>query len=71
MGAVASQISLQSVHYGPFYVNSIVPRPTTQPIWQILQALLVYFDHAHIWKVSWCSNHGPIPFLMLWQPISE
>ena len=26
-----------------------------------LQVLLVYFDHMHILKVSWCSNYGPIP----------
>ena len=28
MGAVASQISLQSVHFGLFYVYFIVPHPT-------------------------------------------
>ena len=28
----------------------------------MLQALLVYFDHIHIWKVSGCSNCGPLPF---------
>ena len=71
MGAVVSQICLQSVHFGLFYVYSIIPHPTTPPIWQIFQALLVYFDHMYIWKVSGCSNHGPFPFLMLWQPISE
>ena len=59
MGAVASQISLQHVHFGPFYVYSIVPRPTTPPICQMFQVLLVYFDHVHIWKVSGCSDHGP------------
>jgi hypothetical protein len=62
MGAVASRIYLQRVYFGPFYVYSIVPRPTTPPIWQMFQALLVYFDHMHIWKVSGCSDHGPIPF---------
>ena len=62
MGAVASQIFLQRVHFGPFYVYSIVPRPTTTLIWQMLQVLLVYFDHMHIWKVSGCSNHGPTTF---------
>ena len=67
MGAVASQIFLQPVHFGPFYVYSIVPRPTTPPIWQMFQALLVYFDHMYIygWKVSGCSNHGPIPIFDL------
>ena len=58
MGAVASQIFLQRVHFGPFYVYSIVPRPTTPPIWQMFQVLLVYLDHT----VSRCSNHGPISF---------
>ena len=63
MGAVASQIFLQRVHFGPFYVYSIVPRPTTPPIWQMFQVLLVYFDHnMHICKVSGCANHGPIDF---------
>ena len=71
MGSVASQILLQCVHFGLFYVYSIVPCPTTPPIWQMFQVLLVHFDHMRIWKVSGCSNHGPIPFLMLWQPISE
>ena len=71
MGMVASQIFLQRMHFGPFYVYSIVLCPTIPPIWQIFQALLVYFDHMHIWKVSRCSNHGPISLLMLWQPISE
>ena len=61
MGVVASQIFLQLVHFGPIYVYSIVPRPTTPPIWQMFQVLLVYFDHMHIWKVSGGSNHGPIP----------
>jgi hypothetical protein len=64
-------IVLKRVHFGQCYVYSIVPRPTTPPVWQMFQALLVYFDHIHMWKVSGCSNHGPIPFLMLWQPISE
>jgi hypothetical protein len=50
MGAVASQIFLQRVHFGPFYVYSIVPRPTTPPIWQMFQALLVYFDYMHIYE---------------------
>ena len=63
MGAVASQIFLQCVHFGLFYVYSIVPRPTTPPIWQMFQVLLVHFDHMHILKVSGCSNHGPIPFV--------
>ena len=62
MGAVASQIFLHCVHFGLFYVYSIVPRPTTPPIWQIFQVLLVYFDHMHIWNVSRCSNYGPIPY---------
>jgi hypothetical protein len=63
MGAVASQILLQRVHFAPFYVYSIVPCPTTPPKWQMFQELLVYFDHIHIiWKVSGCSNHGPVPF---------
>jgi hypothetical protein len=62
MGAVASQILLQCVYFGPFHVYSIVPRPTTPPIWQMFQVLLVYFDHMHICKVFGCSNHGPIPF---------
>ena len=62
MGAVTSQIFLQCVHLGPFYVYSIVPRPTTPPIWQMFQALLVYFDHIHIWKVHGCSNRGSVPF---------
>jgi hypothetical protein len=62
MGAVASQIVLQHLHFGPFYVYSIVPCPTTPPIWQMFQALLVFFDHMHILKVTGCSNHGPIPF---------
>ena len=35
MGAVASQIFLQRVHFGLFYVYSIVPHPTTPPIWQV------------------------------------
>ena len=43
MGAVASQTFLQHVHFGPFYVYCIVPRPTTPPIWQMFQVLLVYF----------------------------
>ena len=51
------------MHFGPFYVYSIVPHPTTPPIWKIFQALFVYFDHMHILKVSWCSN--------MVQPISE
>ena len=50
-------IFLQCVHFGPFYVFSIVPRPTTPPIWQMFQALLVYFDHMHIWKVSGCAAY--------------
>ena len=54
MGAVASQIFLQRVHFGPFYIYIIVPRPTTPPIWQLFQVMLVYFDHMHIWKVSGC-----------------
>ena len=62
LGAVASQMFLQRVHFGLFYVYSVVPRPTTPPIWQISQVLLVYFDHMHIWKVFGCWNHGPIPF---------
>ena len=62
MGVVASQIFLQCAHFGLFYGYSIVPRPTTPPIWQMFQALLVYFDHMHMWKVSGCSNHRPIPF---------
>ena len=62
MGAIASQTFLQRVYFGPFYVYYIVPRPTTPPIWQIFQALLVYFDHMHIWKVPGISNHGPILF---------
>ena len=73
MGSVASQIFLQRVHFGPFFVYSIVPRPTTLPIWQIFQALLVYFDHMYvyregIWVFKPWSN---FLFLMLWQPISE
>ena len=28
----------------------------------MFQALFVYFDHMHKWKVSGCSNHGSIPF---------
>ncbi|OEU06385.1 hypothetical protein FRACYDRAFT_254676 [Fragilariopsis cylindrus CCMP1102] len=48
MGAVSSQIFLQCVHFGPFYVYSIVPHPTTPPIWQMFQVLLVYFDHMRI-----------------------
>ena len=71
MGAVASQIFLQRMHFGPFYVYSIVPCPTTPPIWQMFQALLVYFDHMNIWKVFGCWNSGQIPFLLFWQPISE
>ena len=67
MGVVASQISLQSVHFGPFYDYSIVPRPTTPPAWQMFQVLLVCFDHMHKWKESGFRNHGP----MLWQPICE
>ncbi|OEU06255.1 hypothetical protein FRACYDRAFT_255481 [Fragilariopsis cylindrus CCMP1102] len=58
--------------FGLFYVDSIVPNcpcPTIPPIWQIFQILLVYFDHTYIWKVSGCSNHGPILFLMLWQHV--
>ena len=61
MGVGASQILLQHVHFGPFFVCSIVPRPTIPSIWQLFQVLLVYFDHMHILKVSWCSNYGPIP----------
>ena len=38
------------------------PPHTPPPIWQMFQVLLVYFDHTHIWKVSGCSNHGPISF---------
>ncbi|OEU06607.1 hypothetical protein FRACYDRAFT_254155 [Fragilariopsis cylindrus CCMP1102] len=70
MGAVASQIFLQSAHFGPFYVCSIVPRPTTPSIWQMFQAL------------SWCiliiciygrylgvETMFQFLFLMLWQPI--
>ncbi|OEU06383.1 hypothetical protein FRACYDRAFT_254667 [Fragilariopsis cylindrus CCMP1102] len=60
MGAVPSQIFLQRVHFGLFYVYSIVPHLTTPPIWQMFQVLLVYFDHTHMWKVSGCSNHGPL-----------
>ena len=74
MGAVASQIFLQHVHFGPFYVCSIVSRPTTTPIWQIFQVLLVYFDHMHIWKVLLylgVETMVQFLFLMLWQPISE
>ena len=62
IGAVASQIFLQHVYFGSFYVYSIVPCPTTPPIWQMFPVLLVHFDHMHIWKVSGCSKHGPIPF---------
>ena len=65
MGGVASQISLQRVHFGLFYVYSIVPRPTIPPIWQMFKVLLVYFDHIHIWKGIWVLEtwkHGPIPF---------
>ena len=63
MGEVASQIFLQCVHFGPFYVYSIVPRPTTPPIWQMFQVLLLMcIDHMHIRKVSGCSNHGTITF---------
>ncbi|OEU11302.1 hypothetical protein FRACYDRAFT_246417 [Fragilariopsis cylindrus CCMP1102] len=40
MGAVSSQIFLQCVHFGPFYVYSIVPHPTTPPIWQMFQVFL-------------------------------
>ena len=36
--------------------------PITPPIWQMFQVLLVYFDYMHIWKVSGCSNRGPMPF---------
>ena len=32
MGAVPSQILLQHVYFGPFYVCTIVPRPITPPI---------------------------------------
>ena len=53
---------LQWVHVRLFYVYSIIPHTTTPPIWQMFQVLLVYFDHMHIWKVTGCSNHGPIPF---------
>ena len=48
MGAVASQIFLQCVHFGPFYVYSIVPHPTIPPIWQIFQVWLVNFEHSYI-----------------------
>ena len=69
---LAISFGTQHTWYGWFYVCSIVPNPTPPPIWQMFQVLLVYFDHIHIWKVSGCSMHGPIPFLMLWwQPISE
>ena len=71
MGAIVSQICLQCVHFGLFYVYSIVPHPTTPLIWQMFKELLVYSDHMYIWKVAGCSIHGLILFLMLWQPISE
>ena len=64
---------LHRVHFGPFYVYSIVPHPTTIPIWQMFQILLVYFDHIYVYMEGiwvfkpWSSSF----FLMLWQPISE
>ena len=49
MGAVASQIFLQRVHFELFYVYSIVSCPTTPQIWQMFQVLLVHFDHMYIY----------------------
>ena len=72
MDLVASQIFLQRVHFGPVYIYSIVPRPTSPPIWQMFQALLVYFDHIHIWKVYLgVETMVRVLCLMLWQPIFE
>jgi len=61
MSTLPSQIFFQLVYFWPFYVYYIVLHPITPPIWQMFQALLVCFDHMHIWKVYGCSNHGPIP----------
>ena len=36
--------------------------PHTPPTWQMFQIMLVYI--ILIWKVSGCSNHGPILFFL-------
>ena len=72
MGMVASQISLQRVHFGPFYVYSIVPCPTTP------------HQYGNCSKYCWCilticiygrylgvETMVQFLFWMLWQPISE
>ena len=46
-----------------FLVYSFVPRPIILTNIAMFQVFLMYFHQMHIWMVSVCSNHGPIPFL--------
>ncbi|OEU11426.1 hypothetical protein FRACYDRAFT_245994 [Fragilariopsis cylindrus CCMP1102] len=57
LGLVASQIFLQHLHFGPFYVYSIVPCPTTPPIWQMFQALQPISEwYFWAWKYDMLAN---------------
>jgi len=59
---ISNNFLMDGVYFASFFVYYFfVPHPITPSIWQMFQVSLVCFDRIHIWNLSGCSNHGPIP----------